>query len=271
MLELYHNSMSVCSQRVRLVLREKGLAAKEHHLDLRAGDSLTPDYLKLNPSGVVPTLLDNGAPIIESAVISEYLDEIAPDPALRPTDALGRARMRIWAKIPDDGLHAACGLLSNAIAFRHQYLAMARDALERNIASTPDPARRERKRQGIEYGLDAPLLPPALGLYDRTLAKMEEHLARTQWLAGADFSLADIALIPYVQRLEHLAQDWMWRERRPAVTRWFAACKARPGYGAIADYLVKPAVALMADKGAEAQAKLRALADSERDVGQQRL
>lgn len=262
MLELYHNNMSVCSQRVRLVLREKGLAVKEHPLNLRAGDSLTPSYLKLNPSGVVPTLVDNGEVIVESAIISEYLDETVPQPALRPADAPGRARMRIWAKIPDDGLHAACGLLSNVIAFRHQYLAMAPDAIECNLGATPDPARRERKRQGIERGLDAPLLPAAVALYDRTLARMEQQLAQTQWLAGTDFTLADTALAPYVQRLEHLGQDWMWCEERPAVARWFSACKERASYAAITDYLVKPVVNLMADKGAEAQSKLRELTNS---------
>src|SRR5271154_2645805 len=135
-MELYHNNMSVCSQRVRLVLREKGLTAKEHHLDLRAGDSMTPDYLKLNPNGVVPTIIDNDDVIVESAVISEYLDEIAPNPPLRPASPVGRARVRVWAKIPDEGLHAACAVISNAIAFRHQYLAMPREEMDRNIAST---------------------------------------------------------------------------------------------------------------------------------------
>jgi glutathione S-transferase len=258
-MELYHNNMSVCSQRVRLVLREKGLTATEHHLDLRAGDSMTPDYLKLNPNGVVPTIIDNGDVIVESAVISEYLDEVAPNPPLRPASAVGRARVRVWAKIPDEGLHAACAVISNAIAFRHQYLAMPREEMDRNIASTPDPARRERKRQGIEYGLEAPFVPPAVKLHERTLAKMEAQLGRTKWLAGDEFSLADIALIPYVQRLEHLAQNWMWREDRPGVTRWFDACKARPGYSGVADYIVKPAVALMSEKGQEAQARFRTL------------
>jgi glutathione S-transferase len=259
MFELYHNNMSVCSQRVRLVLREKDLSFKEHHLDLRAGDSMTPDYLKLNPNGVVPTLIDNGEPIVESAVICEYIDEVAPTPALRPSSAIGRARMRVWAKIPDEGLHAACAVISNAIAFRHQYLAMPREEMERNLANTPDPARRERKRQGIEQGLDAPFVPPAVKLHERILSKMETQLASSRWLAGDEFSLADIALIPYIQRLEHLSQGWMWRESLPAVTRWFEACKARSSYGAIKDYLVANAVTLMSAKGREAQARFRSI------------
>ena len=55
MIELYHNDMSVCAQKVRLVLAEKKLEWTGHHLNLRAGDQHRPDYLKLNPKGVVPT------------------------------------------------------------------------------------------------------------------------------------------------------------------------------------------------------------------------
>ena len=54
--ELYHNHMSTCSAKVRLVLAEKDVAWTGHLLDLRAGENLRPEYLKLNPAGVVPTL-----------------------------------------------------------------------------------------------------------------------------------------------------------------------------------------------------------------------
>ena len=56
MLELYHNINSVCAQKVRIALEEKGQQAEEHVLTLR-GDQNEPAYLKLNPSGVVPTLV----------------------------------------------------------------------------------------------------------------------------------------------------------------------------------------------------------------------
>jgi glutathione S-transferase len=68
MLELYNNTNSVCAQKVRLALTGKGLQAKEHMLKLQ-GDQFDPAYLKLNPNGVVPTLVHDGQPITESAVI----------------------------------------------------------------------------------------------------------------------------------------------------------------------------------------------------------
>ena len=64
MLELYNNTNSVCAQKVRLALTEKGLQAKEHMLKLQ-GDQFDPAYLKLNPNGMVPTLVHDGQPITE--------------------------------------------------------------------------------------------------------------------------------------------------------------------------------------------------------------
>ena len=77
---LYNAPQSTCSQRVRFVLNAKTIPFDEIKLDLLAGDQLKPDYLALNPNGVVPTLDHNGAIIINSSVIIEYLDEVAPEP-----------------------------------------------------------------------------------------------------------------------------------------------------------------------------------------------
>jgi hypothetical protein len=63
MLELYNNTNSVCAQKVRLALTEKDLQAKEHMLKLQ-GDQFDPAYLKLNPNGVVPTLVHDGQPTL---------------------------------------------------------------------------------------------------------------------------------------------------------------------------------------------------------------
>src|SRR5213593_46140 len=77
---LYNAPQSTCSQRVRFVLNAKALPFAEKKLDLLAGDQLKPEYLALNPNGVVPTLDHDGAIVIDSSVIIEYLDEVAPEP-----------------------------------------------------------------------------------------------------------------------------------------------------------------------------------------------
>ena len=92
MIELYHADMSTCAQKVRLTLAEKGLPWESHLFNLRHRDQHDPDYLKLNPNGVVPTLVDRGTVIIESTVICEYLDDAYPEVPLRPSAPAERAR-----------------------------------------------------------------------------------------------------------------------------------------------------------------------------------
>jgi glutathione S-transferase len=84
MLELYHNIISTCSQKVRLCFAEKGLTYVDRHFEFRDGGHLSPEYLKLNPNGVVPTLVHDGNPVIDSSVIVEYLDEAFPETSLTP-------------------------------------------------------------------------------------------------------------------------------------------------------------------------------------------
>src|SRR6266705_6949940 len=92
---LYNAPQSTCSQRVRFVLNAKGLPFTEHKLDLLAGDQLKPEYLAINPNGVVPSLLHDGRAIIDSSVIMEYLDEVFLGEArLVPDDPVERAKMR---------------------------------------------------------------------------------------------------------------------------------------------------------------------------------
>ena len=95
MLELYHNINSVCAQKVRIALKEKGQEATEHLLTLR-GDQNEPAYLKLNPSGVVPTLVHDGHAVVESSLILYYLDEVFPEPPLMPKAAQARLRVRMY-------------------------------------------------------------------------------------------------------------------------------------------------------------------------------
>lgn len=100
MLELYHHSISVCAQKVRVVLAEKELEWVGHHIDLMAGEQAKPAYLAINPKGVVPTLVDDGRIVPESTVICEYLDDGYPSLPLRPSDAYSRSLMRrFWCSL----------------------------------------------------------------------------------------------------------------------------------------------------------------------------
>lgn len=232
MLELYHNNISVCAQKVRLVLAEKRLTWTSRHIDLRRGEHLTPEFLKINPRGLVPVLVHDGEVVVESTLICEYLDDVFPEPPLKPASPLRRARMRLWSKTVDEGLHVACGTLSFAAVFARQLRdGLSREALEARLAQMPDPARRERQRQLIELGLAAPFVKDAVRLHDKAIREMDAALAGGgPWLMGEQFTLADAVMAPYVERLDRLTLAGFWQEDRPRVGEWLRRLKARPSF-----------------------------------------
>jgi glutathione S-transferase len=240
MLVLYHHNISVCAQKVRLALAEKQLHHERRHVDLMKAEQVTPRYLEINPKGVVPAIVHDGHPVIESTVIMEYLDDAFPDRPLRPVAPLARAQMRVWTQIPDAALHAACGTVSYAIAFGPQMKSMnSLAALKERLARLPDRARAWRQEQLLEKGVDAPFVADAVKLHDKVLADMERTLAGSPWLAGETFSLAECAIAPYVLRLDKLGLAGMW-ENRPRVADWYARLRARPSWAeAIAAFPVR--------------------------------
>ncbi|MFM9983020.1 MAG: glutathione S-transferase family protein, partial [Burkholderiales bacterium] len=105
MLVLHHAWRSSASRRVRLCLEEKGLAYEGHVIDLAKMEHHSPEYLKINPNGVIPALIHDGRPLYESGTICEYLDEVFPEPPLRPDNAYDRAMMRNWIRHVDERIH----------------------------------------------------------------------------------------------------------------------------------------------------------------------
>ena len=181
MIQLYHADMSTCAQKVRLVLEQKKLAWNSHLLNLRHRDQHAPEYLKLNPNGVVPTLIDHDNVIIESTVICEYLDDAYPENSLVPDAPENKALMRQWTKWLDEFLHFHTGVLSGSIAFRFQHLARPKDELEAYLSGIPDLRRRKRQRQQIELGLEAPqfresILAFEIFLYTFSLSRFPKYL-----------------------------------------------------------------------------------------------
>ena len=235
MLELYHHNLSVCAQKVRITLAEKSLPCTNHHVSLTKGEHLSPEFKKLNTRGLVPVLVHDGNVIIESSVICTYLDEVFPAPPLMPSSPVERARMRLWCKVPDDILHMACATVSFAISFGQQLKKQAGAGLEERLMKMPDPARRERQRALIERGIETPFFRDHIKVFDRTFSEIEAQLGKTKWLASDMFTLADIEITPYVERIDRLGLGGMW-EDRPRLAEWFARIKARPSFKAIADF-----------------------------------
>lgn len=228
---LYHEWDSVCSFKVRLCLAEKGLAWESHRVDLFNFENLRPGYLALNPNGVVPTLVVDGRPIVESSVINEYLDERFSDPPLMPRAPEARAEVRNWVKLQDDVLYHAQRPASFQLIVKPMLRRYSKEQIEELVGRHPVP---ERARHFVEWAtgpLDRAVVADARQRCAQVIARIAKPLAERLWLAGASYSLADIAMAPFVERLTRLRFDTLWTDF-PAVADWAGRLLARPAVAA---------------------------------------
>ena len=226
--KLYNAPQSTCSQRVRFVFNGKKLPFDEVKLNLLEGDQLKPDYLKLNPNGVVPTLDHDGAIIIDSLVIAEYLDEVAPENSFTPDDPLRRARMRALMHFIDEMPAAAVRVPTFNLAFLPSFQKMSREAFMEMAESKP--VRREFMLTMGQTGFPKTEMDAALSRLRRTYERMDAEIERSggPWLLGRQITLADVAVMPSLVRIHDLGMpDW---QDLPRVATWFDNIRAHPAF-----------------------------------------
>lgn len=233
MLELYHHGSSACAAKVRFALAEKRLDWTSHYVDILAGEQFAPAFLGLNPKGVVPVLVHDGEVIPESTLICEYAEEAFPAHPLYPSSPAERARVRRWTKAVDEELHPACSAITYVVSHRHSILRGGAEAFERFLSAgaREGTAARMLKMQWIKDGLAAPGAADKIRLYDAYLHRMEQALDGRDWLVGSTFSMADVAMTPYLNRLAALAMEGLWTNGRlPRVEAWFERVRGRPTF-----------------------------------------
>lgn len=228
---LYNAPQSTCSQRVRYALHAKGQGFEEVKLDLFAGDQLRPEYLELNPNGVVPALVHDGVPVIDSAVILEYLEDILPDVApMRPGDPLAVARMRAMMRFIDEVPTPAVRVPSYNLAFLPHFQAMSEAEFQALCDSKP--LRREFLMRMGRTGFPDKDMDEATGRLRRGVERMARWLDEGggPWLMGVAPSLADLAIMPVIVRMDDINLGRLWDDL-PAVGAWLEAIRATPPFG----------------------------------------
>jgi glutathione S-transferase len=215
---------------VRFVLNAKELPFGEVKLDLLAGDQLRPDYLKLNPNGVVPTLDHDGSIVIDSSVIIEYLDEVAPQASFTPQDPVARARMRALMRFIDEMPAAAVRVPTFNLAFLPRFAAMSEEDFLAFAESKP--LRKEFMLAMGRTGFPAAEMQKALDRLRRTYERMDAEIEQSggPWLMGEDITLADVAVMPALVRMADLGRAGDWADL-PRVARWFDMIRAHPAFG----------------------------------------
>jgi glutathione S-transferase len=227
MLELYHSGLSTCSKQVRLCLAEKGLDYVSHYVELWRFENLSPAYLALNPHGVVPTLVHDGHAIFNSLVINEYLDDVFPEVPLRPADPLARAKARLWEWMADD-VHVSVMMPTYMSFLKNHAAELTPDEVDRMLAATPVPDRRERWIRTTSGGYGDKELQAAYDKIDFVLGRFEDDLGDGTWIAGESYSLGDIAMLAIVHRVRELRPELLDPARRARTIAWHARMMERP-------------------------------------------
>lgn len=262
-LVLYHHGSSACAAKVRFVLEEKDLDWQGIYIDILKGDQFDPDYLRINPKGVVPVLVHDGKVITESTVICEYLEDTFPEHPVYPASSFQRAQARLWTKAVDEELHPACSALTYVVSHRHTLLKNGLGSFEDFLeaGSSAGKSARRLKWQWIQQGLSAPGVEDKILLYLSYLEKMEEALENSPWLLGDQFSIADIAMAPYLNRLSALAMDGIWKNgRMKNLERWFDNVQQRLAFiTALKKWVPEELVKEMHENGLKSWPEIEAL------------
>ncbi|MBI3768901.1 MAG: glutathione S-transferase family protein [Deltaproteobacteria bacterium] len=181
MLKLYDSPECPFCQKTRIVLAEKDLSYDLAPVDLQAGEQKRPEFIKLNPFGKVPVLIDDEVIVYDSTIINEYLEDEYPHPQLMPSDSAARARVRTFEDYADNAFIPLTGTIMREL---------------RKVEAERDQDKLTTSRQQVS------------GM----LAVIDGSLAGRNWLVG-NFSLADVAFAPRIVILPALgvALDPEWR------------------------------------------------------------
>ncbi len=227
MLELYHAEPASNSLKVLICLKEKGVDFISRLMDIQAFEQHEPWFLKINPDGQVPVLIHDGAVITESTVINEYLDQVYPDPPLRPADAVPCAHMRIFTKFVDEYFRPALSSIAWQLMIHTITDKLSKDEFEAKLARIPREEKREKWRISAAQGYK----PEQMAAWRRTLiegvGKAEAALAAGPWLAGCDYSLADIAFFAMTAHMPAHFADIMNEDASPRAMEWHRRMSAR--------------------------------------------
>jgi glutathione S-transferase len=236
MLELYHFGPVANSLTPLLCLLEKGLAFENRVLDSRKWEHHEPAFRLINPEGIVPVLVHDGRVVRESTVINEYLEDVFPQPPLRPADPWLRAEMRVLTKYVDEYFCPALTVIGahGATPFASK---IDKAEMATRLANMPNEEVRRKWATVSETGYTEAELVDARRRLGNCVRKLEEILERAgPWLIDEFYSLADIKWYSMSPALPRVMPDACNPEATPAISGWLERMAARPAVQALPRY-----------------------------------
>lgn len=241
---LYGFPGSLCSQKVRLALAEKGVPYEDRFVDIELRlTNYEPWYLRLNPKGVVPTLVHGERVVTDSARILEYVDQAFEGPELTPEDPSERERMAYWigeqdrARMRELSYASFKGMLG--LVLRRVSMPLRVRKLRRLRATNPSLAELYDAKLEDVWGWrdqirDEAEIAQARRELEGALRQVEEQLGKTRHLAADAYSLADVAWTCVLARLVMLGlAPSLWGDGRlPRVQAYYAELRSRPSFAA---------------------------------------
>jgi glutathione S-transferase len=228
MLDLHHAEPVANSMKVLLCLKEKGLEFTSHYVDLLRFEQHSEEFLKLNPNGQVPVLVHGGAVITESTVINEYLDDAFPAVPLRPENLAQRAQMRIWSKFVDEYFCPALSMWGWHLMVRRVAQSLSKNELEKVLERIPLKEQRDKWATIAGESFSEAQLEESRRKLAVSIGRMEKILAKSRWLAGSGYSLADVNSYSMVAGVPRMFPDIMNPKTAPLACAWLDAMNARP-------------------------------------------
>jgi glutathione S-transferase len=239
-IHLYHFWLSSCSQRVRIVLAEKNLEWVDHTVDIspQGLEHATDAYQSIHPLGLVPALVHDGQVIIESIDIIDYLDQTFPEPPLNAVSENGKREMHQWMGRANAAQHSI-KTLTHEFLFKPNR--MTSEQLKRFLEKHKNEELREfMKVFCSDEGFQKSIIESELRLQHDEFVALDEALEGHDWLVENTFTLADIAWIPNVRRLDIMMYPL---DRHPNLLAWYERIKIRPGYiNGMTDCEIQPAL-----------------------------
>ena len=229
MLELYHYGDSLCSMKVRFCLYEKGVKFTSRYVDLLNWEHLTDAYKKLNPNSVVPTIVHDNNTIIESTIINEYIDEVFDGCSLTPKNPVIRAKMKIWTKLQDDIVHPAIQKPTFNLLVKPLLAQKTDEELEKWLSSHPLEKSRQMFKGAARREINTKALEDAQVQFNFIFERMNDALTNNDWLCGSQFTLADIAYAPAIDRLEQCKWSHLF-DNYPYVLQWCQRIRERNAF-----------------------------------------
>ena len=226
--ELYHYEPSANSMKPLLCLAEKGIEYESHYIDLHNFEQHSAEFVAINPNGQVPVLIHDGAVINESTVINEYIDEVFPGVKLVPEDPVARAHMRIWSKFVDEYFCPALSRIGWSVLIPKIAARLKAGELDEALKKIPLEEQRQKWLAAATESFTEEELSDARRKVCVSIERMERILEKSEWLAGDEYTLADVNTYSMAASVPRLVPEAMNEEKTPRSMAWLEKMNARP-------------------------------------------